>query len=249
MSMDTGKHTFMVHAGGHVTTEDFIRTIPLPEVEEGGRYGIVPHGAVLDLIESRLDREFPGHAVTWKLAASHEGRRVFGLAVLRDHGSKPWGPGFAFRNSYDKSMKFAYAAGASIFICDNTSLRGDAINYSRPHIGNAWPEIEMNIISGIVKMEDAYGQLSKDLEAMEKRDLSQRSQWAFFGEAVGRKLLTPRQYPQVIEMVREKATESRYGAPTVFRAMNEITQVQKDAPVHTQMALLAATHSLALEYV
>lgn len=237
------KVSFMMHRGAHLVDREVIEMAPLPA--ENGTYAVIPHRQVIELVENRVFKEFPNYRQEWTFAATKEGARMFAALKLRD-GNADHGPAIALRNSYDRSMSFGFCCGLSLFICDNLALRGDFITYNRKHTGGAYEEAKSKLISGIIQLEDRYVKTAQDLERMQGAPLSARDGWEMIGNAQGQGILTPRLAAQVFRAWKG-GEDDRYGTRSVYRLVNHMTEVLKQAPLQTMMGRLAAAHALGID--
>ena len=64
----------------------------------------------------------------------------------------------AFRNSYDKSMSFGVAFGASVWICSNGMVSGE-VTAKRKHTGDSDEDAYNYIVEGFVRMIGEYRNL------------------------------------------------------------------------------------------
>ena len=60
----------------------------------------------------------------------------------------------AFRNSYDKSMSVAFAAGAVAWVCSNGMISGD-VQYVKTY-GSVAEEINTKIVTTIEQLDDHF---------------------------------------------------------------------------------------------
>src|SRR6478736_6841825 len=62
--------------------------------------------------------------------------KFVGGFTISSQGNSEMDMFFGLKNSYDRSMSAAYSSGAKIFICSNSSVRGEQ-SLIRKHNGNA----------------------------------------------------------------------------------------------------------------
>lgn len=262
-----GSSKMIMHRGGKYLTRRELEAVPLPVESEGdGRgYAVVPHLAVIDLVDTRLQKEFgvPKESISWTFATSHEGQRLFAMAALlkepdpkagilpalgekiemRDSGE--WGPAFALRNSYDKSMSFGFSVGLRVMICDNLSISGDFVTYTRAHTGNAMQEIMNQIVTGMSKAETQIRQLSKELTGMQNQELDLIDGYRLLGQAFGTRILTAHQFGAIMRSWTQP--ESPYGPRSAYRLYNEITEVLKGSKPNHRFGRQGEAHRLLLQ--
>ena len=101
-----------------------------------GTYTPLANSTIMNLIDLKIQNA--GLAVkseNYRVATSKEGliRGVIGsYNITTDNGE--FGQRIMFRNSYDKSMSFAFVCGSVVWICENGCISGD-YQYRRIHKG------------------------------------------------------------------------------------------------------------------
>jgi hypothetical protein len=237
----------VLHKGCQITTIDRVRAVPLPELEAESRYAIVPHGAVIDLVEQRFKRE-TGEDAVWAVAANRTGSQFFGICSKRPERGVDSGPAAAVRNSYDKSTRFALALGESVFVCDNLAISGSDLTYSRIHIGQAWKEIEVQVVGQMARILAVFEMARQRQLQMKDAALEADAGFRILGAAIGRSILRPRLAQRVVNDWRRR--ESRYGDErTAWRLLQHMTEALQREPVAQQMPKLAAAYDLVFHEI
>jgi hypothetical protein len=162
------------------TTEDRLRTIPLPT--HGGKYAVIPHGDIIDETKKQLDTA--GFNITKELyKTSIDGQIAQGVYHLEYGNDSDMGLMFAWSNSYNKQIKFKCAAGAQVFICMNGVVSGDMSNFNRKHMGkNAMNDVINSIQDQIANAKTYFNSLVEDKEMLKNVILTPRDKGRILGE-------------------------------------------------------------------
>ena len=173
-------------------TENELRKAPLPN--HGGKYSIIPHGAIVD--QTRIELKAAGFNINRELyKVNKEGQIAQGIYHLDVSDNPDMGMMFAWSNSYNKMMRFKCAIGAQVFICMNGVVSGDMGNYSRKHVGiSAFTDAIGSIQSQIQHANRNYKQLCEDKDMLKTITLSKKDQCALLGRLFADEdILTPTQ--------------------------------------------------------
>lgn len=76
-----------------------------------------------------------------------------------------FGQRIMFRNSYDKSMSFAFVCGAVVWICSNGCVSGD-YTYKRIHRGVITDDSSTTIDDIVVNLDDGFNSLQQAFETL-----------------------------------------------------------------------------------
>lgn len=120
----------MVHVGGSKISRAELEACKTPDSSQ--THFPVPHGALLQLVESSLVRL--GYNIrSQEHALSHAGARYFGvLELVNGHSAKDYSLMMGLRNAHDKRFPASYCVGSRVFVCDNLAFSGD-IKIARKH--------------------------------------------------------------------------------------------------------------------
>lgn len=144
---------------------DHVRGVALPQ--HGKTYTIIPHGHAIDETHKAiLSGGFSLASEQYKTTT--DGQVVQGIYHLGYNGSTDPDMGlmFAWSNSYNKTMRFKCAIGASVFICMNGVVRGDMSTYVRKHTGSALNEATLHINEQIGKAREYFELIREDKETL-----------------------------------------------------------------------------------
>ena len=183
------------------SSEMDVRMVPLPEATRS--YTPVPHGDLIDTIETQLAHHMPTHYVADKqFGLAREGQQLFGLMTLKRSEPEVIDPevlppadeldiSIGFRNSYDKSMSVGVVGGAKVFICDNMMMTSDAVKVMKRHTKNVLREFDYMLYTSIPSLDSEFVKM-KDAKAMlESIDIDHVQGHEFLGRMYGKGLLTP----------------------------------------------------------
>ena len=134
------------------TTRDFLFDVAIPA--KTNSYSPVSHRDILNATYEQLDRhnlivESEG------FNSNRIGTEVIGYLDIKHPGLETMGMRLAFRNSYDKSMSVAFAAGSVVWICSNGMVTGE-IQYIRKHTGGVVQELNEKITTTINQLDEHF---------------------------------------------------------------------------------------------
>jgi hypothetical protein len=157
----------MLHCGGEEISYENLKKIEAPERTK--TYGPVPHHDLVDLVNNRVEKEFPGSLIEWQYGIDKGGARFFGVGTLT-LDKEDIGLAVGLANSHDKSGKVQYALGSQVFVCDNTSFLGDSMVVMHKHSPSAWDSMVNGIYRSMVTAERTWDEMSTEMLGL--RDIS-----------------------------------------------------------------------------
>ena len=120
-------------------------------------YAVISNKDIIDQIESNL-KHSGWNVVSENYRASRTAdgiiKGVIGEWNVRTEDGE-FGQRIAFRNSYDKSMSFAFVSGAVVWICTNGCISGD-FGVKRVHKGVAYDDAMGAINDGFELIDSRY---------------------------------------------------------------------------------------------
>lgn len=179
---DIGQSVMMAHAGGVETTYEELAQVPLPQ--KTSSYVPVGHTDFVESLYKNAEKILVqrGFALEGqRYVTSHEGSRMFFVHSFHN-GDSEMGLAIAGRNSYDKSMRAALAAGARVFNCDNLCINGE-ITVQHRHTGNVIDYLSDQIILKMHRAEGAWDDMRTARDSMVECELSQEEGYALMGLA------------------------------------------------------------------
>ena len=215
-------------ANTQFVTEDIIRNAALPN--HGGRYGVIPHGFVID--ETRKELANQGFRVTRELYKTNkDGQVAQGIYHLDVANDPDMGMMFAWSNSYNKTMRFKCAVGAQVFICMNGVVSGDIANFSRKHIGQGALQDAIDTIKN--QLQNAYtyyNKLVQDKNMLMNITLPRKDQAAIVGRLFAdEEILTPTQTSIVKKEMYTPSHNYNCSNSSAWALYNHITLALKES--------------------
>lgn len=209
-------------------TEDRLRAISLPT--HGGRYAVVPHGAIIDEVRNQLN--LAGFQIDRELyKTSLDGQIAQGVYHLKYGNDADMGLMFAWSNSYNKQMKFKCAAGAQVFICMNGVVSGDLSNFNRKHMGKtAMLDVINSIQHQISNAASYFNNLVNDKNMLKNIILSPRDKGSILGELFANdEILTLTQVGIVKREIDKPTHTYNASADSAWTMYNHVTLALKES--------------------
>ena len=221
------------------TTKEFLFNVSLPMKTDS--YSPVSHKNIIEATYEQLDKhnlivnnEF--------FNIDKEGRKLIGgLDII--HSDVPHlGMRLAFRNSYDKSMSVAFAAGAVVWICSNGMVTGE-IQYMRKHTGTVVNELNDKIITTINQLDEHFQKILNHAEQLHQIDLTKQQ----YAELMGRlyiidKVIIPTQL-SIISKEIEQPTFKDFEDLNAWSLYNHVTYALKNSHPTTYLDQHTNFHS------
>ena len=230
----------MLHCGGEVASFEDLARVDLPERTD--TYSPVPHQDGVRLVDERISKEFPGVECEWEFGLNREGQQFFAVAQLQ-LDAEDIGMSIAMRNSYDKSLSFGLAGGASVFCCDNLALSGSAVTLMRKHTGNAWEDIRRLVFTMVPECMDHYDTMRLQLDTMKDVSVPTDRGFELVGRALGHGVLTPQQGSIAIKEWKNPAYDEFKELPeNMYRLYNAFTEAGKHGRAGTFMDRYTGFH-------
>lgn len=163
-----------------IWTREQLLGVPVPL--ETRTYKPIPHKILFDEVYEKLDKA--GLSVLEEdYRVDNSGKKL--IAKLKiNQGDSEKSFMIAFRNSYDKSMSVAYAAGVQVIICGNGMVSGE-FNMKHKHNGDIVTELDSIINLTINSLEEVYNDFSADILTLKSIELTRRQ----IAEHAGRLLM------------------------------------------------------------
>ena len=220
-----------------------------------GTYTPISNMFIMDMINSKLNTL--GLVVKneeYKSARTKEGlvKGVIGSYDISTPDSD-FGQRIMFRNSYDKSMSFAFVCGMVTWICTNGCIKGD-YQYRRIHRGVIMEEtsttqeaIVENINGGFTMLQTSFEKTSFQLRELQHFEISPTESYDILG-----KLFFEQQVISITQLstIKKEFEQSRnfhhLGDKdfTAYDLYNHITESLKASAVRTYISDHVATHKL-----
>jgi len=154
-----------------------LNSISLPEPTDS--YTPLYHQWVVDTILEEGDK-LGLQMANLNIMGNNSGTKILGTFDVTVDDSD-MGMRVAFKNSYDKSIPFAMALGAVVFVCSNSVISGE-LNYKRKHTGNAITDSKFYIIEGLKELNEYYQKVKRDALILETISLINSQVYDILGQ-------------------------------------------------------------------
>ena len=191
-------------------TRDFLFDVAIPARTDS--YSPVSHSNIINAAYEQLDRH--NLVVTNEFFnTSSDGRKLIGGLDIIHPDVPNLGMRLALRNSYDKSMSVAFAAGAVAWICSNGMVSGE-IQYVRKHTGTVAQELNQKIITTINQLDEHFQKMIRHSQQLHNIEMTKEQ----YAELMGRlyivdKVIIPTQLSVISKEIDTPSFED-------FRDMN-----------------------------
>ena len=207
------------------TTKDFLFNVPLPMKTDS--YSPVSHKNIIEATYEQLDK----HNLVVNnefFNIDKEGRKLIGGLDITHPDAPYLGMRLAFRNSYDKSMSVAFAAGAVTWICSNGMVTGE-IQYMRKHTGTVVDELNSKIITTINQLDVHFQKMLKHAGLLQEITLTKEQ----YAELIGRlyiidKIIIPTQL-SIISKEIDQPTFKDFEDLNAWSLYNHVTYALKNS--------------------
>jgi hypothetical protein len=150
--------------------------IPLPE--RTNTYTPIANKEIIELIYENADKAgLIPISSSYKIAK--DGNMIIGMVDFEGTNGE-LGIRAAFRNSYDKSVSFAYSIGAAAWICSNGMVSGE-LTGRRVHKGTADSDATYKIIEGFQSVGEVYNSLVNDATYMKEIEINPKANAELLG--------------------------------------------------------------------
>lgn len=167
-----------------------------------------------------------------KYYVNNNGNKLVGYYSIEDENLET-DPDFGiqmmmgFKNSYDKSMTAALAAGANVMICSNGMISGDMVRFTRKHTGTIFEELQEKFSEAVQTMRTGFARMVLEVDLMKEFELTPRQKAEVLGVMYFEEgLVTPNQLSVV---KRELRHSEHFKENTVWDLYNNVTESLKDS--------------------
>jgi hypothetical protein len=231
--------SMLLHAGGQETSLEELRDIPMPAATRS--YQPVSHyDLALNIakVAGDLLSEFTLHKSAFGTA--RDGAQLFGVHTFKTNNTEQ-GLSIAFRNSFDKSLAIGIATGSKTFICDNLALTGDIVRF-RKHTTNVLKDLEMMILTGVLRARTNFSSIVNDAEAMKQVEVEDDGAFRALGHLFGHKVLSPRQMPVALKEWHQPS-HTEFEGRNLWSLYNAATEALKSSPPQSILERHLQLHS------
>lgn len=216
----------MLHCGGQLKTREEVCAVPVPRATT--TYAPLPYESFLTRIEKQLAVE--GMRIKEeRLALANEGQRLFGLLALEMPGfpQAEYGSVLGLRTSYDKSFSTGVCIGASVFVCDNLSFRGE-ITFARKHTPNALRDLSWLLAETIAQLPTRFIKQSNTFEEYKRTEIMDEEAHHLIIRMLDRRAVNVTDIPHLLREWRTpQHPEFVVNGKTLWRLFNAATETVK----------------------
>lgn len=149
----------------------------------------------------------------------------------------------AFKNSYDKTMSLGFAAGATVFICQNGVVRGE-IAYKRKHQGNIQLELNENLNNTYEKLDHELEQIVKDFAVFRSREVVAAKLHELIGRMYMEDDILNTEQLQIVK--RESEHSEHFSGSSAYDLYNWVTESLKSSHPTNYLEKHSKLHTLFL---
>ena len=220
-------------------TRDFLFNVAIPARTDS--YSPVSHSNILSATYEQLDRHNL-RVVGESFNSDRSGTKLIGCLDIIHPDAAHLGMRLAFRNSYDKSMSVAFAAGAVAWICSNGVVSGE-IQYVRKHTGSVVQELNSKITNTINQLDEHFQKIIRQSEQLHNIEMSKEQ----YAELIGRlfiidKVVIPTQLNIISREIDEPSFED-FRDMNAWSLYNHVTYSLKESHPTTYLQQHTEFHS------
>jgi len=216
----------LLHCGAQLKTREEVCAVPVPRATT--TYAPLPYESFLTRIEKQLTVE--GMRVKEeRLALAHDGQRLFGLLALEMPGfpQAEYGSVLGLRTSYDKSFSTGVCIGASVFVCDNLSFRGE-ITFARKHTPNALRDLSWLLAETIAQLPVRFIKQSTTFNTYKQTEIADEEAHHLMIQMLDRRAVNVTDLPHLLKEWRTpRHPEFIVNGKTLWRLFNAATETVK----------------------
>ena len=220
-----------------------------------GTYTPLPNKNIMDLVESRIHSlGLQIKSEEYKVTTSNEGliKGVIGSYNIATSDGE-FGQKIMFRNSYDKSMSFAFVCGMIVWICSNGCISGD-YTYKRMHKGSflentstTEKDVVENVNGGFSALQVSFEHNRAQLNELKHFEISPEESFGILGQLFFVKKVISISQMSIIKRELDSSSNFRHLGATDFTAYdlyNHITESLKTSSPLSYINDHVETHKL-----
>lgn len=218
-------------------------------------YTPVSNKLIMDLVDKKIaEAGLSIQGEEYKVARNMDGhiRGVIGSYNITTPDQE-FGQRIMFRNSYDKSMSFAFVCGMVVWICTNGCISGD-YQYKRVHRGRleddgstTIEDIVENINGGFNVLQNSFESTRTQLNEMKHFEISPEDTYNIVGELYFKQEVLSSTQLSIVKKQLASSSNFRHLGDTNFTAYdlyNHITEALKESHPATYISDHVKTHNL-----
>lgn len=239
-----------------LTTTDRIDVYNAPTISwNNDTYTPISNKFVMDMVEDKIRNL--GLVVKNEnyIATKNENGSIKGVIGTYDIATpdEEFGQRIMFRNSYDKSMSFAFVAGTVVWICENGCIKGN-YQYKRIHRGtfiddtsSTKEDVVENIDNGFKALQTSFDKISSQLRELKHYQISPSESYDILGQLFFEQQVISINQLSIIKREFERSVNFRHIGDSDFTAYdlyNHITESLKTSHPLTYISDHVSTHAL-----
>lgn len=239
-----------------LTTTDRIDVYNAPTISwNNDTYTPISNKFVMDMVEDKIRNL--GLVVKNEnyIATKNENGSIKGVIGTYDIATpdEEFGQRIMFRNSYDKSMSFAFVAGTVVWICTNGCIKGN-YQYKRIHRGtfiddtsSTKEDVVENIDNGFKALQTSFDKISSQLRELKHYQISPSESYDILGQLFFEQQVISINQLSIIKREFERSVNFRHIGDSDFTAYdlyNHITESLKTSHPLTYISDHVSTHAL-----
>src|SRR5438309_57501 len=215
--------TLVAHRGARIVTREELGTVPIPAATP--TWYPVSHLHVVERAETAL-RQSGFEVEREQYALSRGDARFFGTIDLKSPIVSGVSLAIGIRNSIDKSLPIAFAAGSRVFVCDNLAFRSEIV-VARKHTrfgGFRFQEAIAKAVGGLAQFQEAEGER---IERFRRAEIPDTVAESLILRAYERDIISHLLLPRVLFQWRTPRHDA-FAARTLWSLENAFTGVLAD---------------------
>ena len=228
----------LLHCGADKATLDQVRQVPVPAATD--TYFPVAYADLITHVQARATELLGLTLRSEQYALNRGGREMFALQTFQTERADN-GLAVGLRGSYGKTVAPALAVGASVFICDNLAISGDAVHMVRKSTKNAWRDITAKLDGALNQASVAYREVNADMDHWKQIPLVEDDGYRVLGLAQGTSLLMPHQANVAFGDWRKPRHEA-FAARNAYSLYNCVTEALKKGTAGGRISRQAHAH-------
>jgi len=210
----------------------YSRAMNAPIPARTDSYSPIGHSFFLETVSREIGAD-SGLEVTGQRTYSNlNGNKLVGYTSVRHRGFES-DPDFGlemlfgYKNSYDKSMAAAIAAGVNVMVCGNGCVAGDMLSFTRKHTGTIQEELVEKVREGITAMKDGFSRLVLEIDIMKDYQLTPKQKAELMGVMYFEENMVS---PNQLSVIKNEMTNSEhFKGDSLWDLYNNVTESLKSS--------------------
>jgi hypothetical protein len=203
---------------------------PIPARTE--TYSPIAHSFFLDTVTREINNDSGLEVTGQRVYSNLNGQKLVGYTSVKHRGMES-DPEFglemllAYKNSYDKSMAAALAAGVNVMMCGNGCVSGDMLSFTRKHTGTIQDELSEKVKEAIISMKEGFGNLVLEIDIMRDYQLTAKQKAELMGVMYFEENMVS---PNQLSVIKKEMKESEhFTGNSLWDLYNNVTESLKSS--------------------